>query len=1070
MPRKTQTTSPRKQNSMDEIGRGKLLRHRDLFARLDPSLFTRTIITVRVDQLTHSPIGQLRSTNAAHVRVLTDSIYSQGWNESAGHISVVKNTSLVEKVEKLRPSSMFEGLEQHVIPSKDGELPALIVCDGDHRVEALNAAFSRACSKKDVRKRQAFAYVPVMLWSRTDNRDVSSLEMLQIGARCNFAIEVSRKMDFLDTISLCIGVANRAEQHLRNVNLVPKTATLNNNALSIVLSQSGILSSDSARAAEKFARLVNTLRTEAEVYSEFCRLWAADRANNRQIMSMNLFRLAAFSNFDRSCRIFVLRALHKMAASRPKLTGIKEGGEDGRFFDAAAALLDCIRNMWRANELLDYKGPSFDATDASTVIPREVWDAPAANAPAATVATVFVDVAGAFDVAARDDGHKQAVTNSCQALREGVRGVVDETDDAQGSRHSSEAVAVEEEVVQDTASEEIRRGHVESSTLAARAEQHPIVPRAPPARIQPALEPVRAEPARAAEATIDAASSPHSVGSASSGRTLSDSVHTAADSRAPAAPTTIVVEDDTDEITPGRAQPPRQTRNDVPVAPAPFLRKRPVTTDTALDAATDERSKGRRLEPTTPSLDNNDVPAGKPPGAKDDNPSYTIVLAEAVATVEKQKDLDGNKKDLLIRGLEQKSWLDGVSCSPSTMNGARDGEVSTVLHIPSWLHALGVPATHRSHVLLSKRDLDVTHWSVVVHALVAAIESLPAARLRLELSRLRCLSMDSHEWSSWLCTLQQQHWFEIVDGAPHLCFEWLSACRTTLVHTGVVVFSRMLMRASEAAGSSQDWQKAAYKGMMPAALEGVDALDKEAVREMFLFCNVQRDAFPSSSFFNETRPNDASRAWWLEASGRLALTALEQEADPRIVWAKALLEVRVCQLFSLMAMDECFNVDFHIPAGGSMFFALSTHGAPEPIHTTIAAQKRNESVEVPLFEVFFTGPDAVIMLVWDYSHRLLLHQGGLQTASELAKLPSRRVLIPSYSVLVVNGNALHALAGVSDYTTEERAAWTLRRPIVGYIPMLGQARENKAYYGERRDGKPHSYSPCTLVCEAVGRA
>lgn len=133
----------------------------------------RTVATVRIDQLVHSPHGHLCATDAVHGDDLFTKIYSQVWLENTRGISVVVNQNLVRHDLELRPESQFCGLDAPPFKKSGNDLVAYIVCDKDHRLEVLISAFSKAVSDKLRAKRQMFGFVPVMVWNRKDGSLVS---------------------------------------------------------------------------------------------------------------------------------------------------------------------------------------------------------------------------------------------------------------------------------------------------------------------------------------------------------------------------------------------------------------------------------------------------------------------------------------------------------------------------------------------------------------------------------------------------------------------------------------------------------------------------------------------------------------------------------------------------------------------------------------------------------------------------------------------------------------------------------------------------------------------------------
>lgn len=176
------------------------------------------------------------------------------------------------------------------------------------------------------------------------------MKMLQIGAACNEDHEVSWKMIFLDTMSLCVGIALRAER-MQMEDKSRNGGLLTDAALLVILAKSGVLQTTLPRTAKKFVTPANNLRTDPNVHQRFQELWHADVQEGLAVLSNNLFRLKTFGNFSKSCRPHVLSALHTMAKSQPKLTFIRTDALDKTIYAVAQRLIAALMDLWRYDAL-----------------------------------------------------------------------------------------------------------------------------------------------------------------------------------------------------------------------------------------------------------------------------------------------------------------------------------------------------------------------------------------------------------------------------------------------------------------------------------------------------------------------------------------------------------------------------------------------------------------------------------------------------------------------------------------------------------------------------------------------
>lgn len=263
------------------------------------------------------------------------------------------------------------------------------------------------------------------------------------------------------------------------------------------------------------------------MFDKLRRLCRIDSSQNLQFLSINLFRLVAFSNFHPSCCLAVLKALHKMASPRRKLTATRWGSEDSTFFAEMSFLLGVLRDAWKAGTLHQYARPEF--CDGEEANPKHAWSGPAADSTEKeSVVSVLIGTVACFDVSLKGGENDTAIQNAAAEFRLRVCSIVKEYSTTSSSSSSEIGMIVSIEEV-DATSSEISEERVKP-VLASKPTQSP-------AGVRREQEPVEAQAV--------------STSSESSDHTASDQIVEPTPTHSPPARSTT--RSDRDEISPAPA-------------------------------------------------------------------------------------------------------------------------------------------------------------------------------------------------------------------------------------------------------------------------------------------------------------------------------------------------------------------------------------------------------------------------------------------------------------------------------------------------------------------------------------
>lgn len=253
--------------------------------------------------------------------------------------------------------------------------------------------------------------VSVMVWSRKDGSSVSAIMMLRIGAASNGTYGVSKKVSFLDTMSLSVGIAVCAEQMLLVENTSCSFGLLTGTALSVILAKSGAPNTDLSRTAKTFSMPENILRHNPDVYRHSPDLWYANAIERRAALYTIHFCLTSFGKFSKLCRAYVLLALHKLEMSQSKLTAICADALDKAFSTDVERLITAVTDLWR-NDTLPHCGMQGTERHQMTDHPKSVRKCSIFGNDDNNIGGSFVETAATLDVTLNDKAFSFALDNT----------------------------------------------------------------------------------------------------------------------------------------------------------------------------------------------------------------------------------------------------------------------------------------------------------------------------------------------------------------------------------------------------------------------------------------------------------------------------------------------------------------------------------------------------------------------------------------------------------------------------------------------------------------------------------
>lgn len=1119
-----------------EIGKEKLSSVQGLFSSIDLSQYSRTLRTIRIDQLTHAPLAQVRPISTSHVQALVKDIEKEGWKESCGLISVTENRTLVPCAPHQRDDKWFESLSipgdwspatvsappigaTTLQPPLRNALPAYVVCDGDHRMEALQLLFDRACRDDDTAGRQRYGFVRVMEWRRCDGRMMKPFEMLQVGASCNAAVEVSKKMDFRDTMFLCMAVAQRIEEELRENKTMEWNQSLGDSVLAWLLAESGALGAVNARSAEKYARLANLIRHDNYFREEFGRLWDVDVKRKKQVLNINLFRLSTFKSFPYGSRQFVLRALVEMALHHPNPHRIRLDKDDSTFFEVAHGLVDIVLSAHSEKWLVDEPGAYGTAMAEGGASFDLVWNtlvpvgSERSSEEKVTVADAFLQAMARFDVRLKNlpkvEGKKAAMDNfrsilqpaklqiGKSVLEEKPKGRKIVTRSAQSSAARSSVAEVQPQRAQ------VSKRHPQNQTRTTRSPQ-PAEKRQQSSSTTPkqtfgtTVVPSCAEHKNSINPIDDAPDGGVNEQEAKgSGRVvLLDEIKNRATriddvscrqerteeevrvQQSRSADTSVATVDENvaireGEITPVLAQQAyliqkttahsicQSGKHDPPRQQLAETRKRQgADLDQNSGSAEHERSRKRVCQMSYRikfSLDDSPITI-QPPGTVTSRVSFGTFINELKT---KGACEEGSIEENTVQAIEDMAFTDGVMCVPTTMSGTRLGDLIVPCHITPWLCALGVPIGHWSHAVCSELDLCMTHWSVFAAYFLKAIHVLSGLRLRLRRFNLGWEDVSDTGKLKWIESRTRDDWFEVLQKASCLMFEWVMDRSMTFQLEGYVLLEGLIADPApsemKAAQTGQyDEVQAAWMGLVPDQALGMKRLDCSAVVALTQYLNLKLEASQTNhegsgaywrrqsfSFDNhcstvgKQATDVAAKSLpveWYELQASRLCSALDEDEAAREIWVRAMIELRVAHAICLLGLGEKFQAKPVIPNNGCAFEAPAPDGSRQPPYSEKGGHYGSSVV---MYSAYFTGPDAVYMFLWPSLHRSIPKGKDTDVACDgVVSAEPKKVLLERFSVLLVHGNTCRAMGGWNDYSDEERRLWLNNAPILGRLPIF----------------------------------
>ena len=180
------------------------------------------------------------------------------------------------------------------------------------------------------------------------------------------------------------------------------------------------------------------------------------------------------------------------------------------------------------------------------------------------------------------------------------------------------------------------------------------------------------------------------------------------------------------------------------------------------------------------------------------------------------------------------------------------------------------------------------------------------------------------------------------------------------------------------------------------------------------------------------------------------------EDTSEIIALRAAAEVRIAQLCASMRLERGGTDELWIPQSGSRILTHTKDCKRQVPHMDFRLESYSKepysAVSNASYSIIWTGEDAMPLIVYEGSHRLL--QGPPKHTRQMAKtIPPRKVIVPPYSAIVFRGDLLHCGPGQDDFTDEEVDAWTSDHLIRSHI-YLGRQKVPTRDVADRETVKP----------------
>ena len=142
----------------------------------------------------------LREVDERHVESITESLVKNGLLKAAGAISVAMPEDMVFDRSTMS-RQRDDGLDELMMEP--------LTCDGQHRVTGMNKA-----TATDLEKEKEFEWIDAQVWYGKDDKPVSDLEKLGIGALLNDTSSKIRFSNFTDSIHATIAAFRMMKNRL----------------------------------------------------------------------------------------------------------------------------------------------------------------------------------------------------------------------------------------------------------------------------------------------------------------------------------------------------------------------------------------------------------------------------------------------------------------------------------------------------------------------------------------------------------------------------------------------------------------------------------------------------------------------------------------------------------------------------------------------------------------------------------------------------------------------------------------------------------------------------------------
>lgn len=128
---------------------------------------------------------------------------------------------------------------------------------------------------------------------------------------------------------------------------------------------------------------------------------------------------------------------------------------------------------------------------------------------------------------------------------------------------------------------------------------------------------------------------------------------------------------------------------------------------------------------------------------------------------------------------------------PKTKDKKRNGPLIDVVHARQCRQAYGILLYCRAHGVLMSRVHSTAHWYAMAYCMVSALLVLRTGCLILVLRAQSVINGTSLDRDWLYSSLEQNHWYAIVEFSSYLAFEGLAAYHASLQLRGCIVLENI---------------------------------------------------------------------------------------------------------------------------------------------------------------------------------------------------------------------------------------------------------------------------------------